>query len=92
LIIVAAALGRILKWLAARVDARPPEEERELARLRRRETIIVLLATAIPYATAIVVVITIASLFLPTAATLGGSAFLGVVVAPSPRSASCRTS
>jgi mechanosensitive ion channel-like protein len=80
-IIVAAALGRILKWLAARVDARPPEEERELARLRRRETIIVLLATAIPYATAIVVVITLASLFLPTAATLGGSAFLGVVVA-----------
>jgi hypothetical protein len=80
-ILVAAALGRMLKWLAARLDARPPEEERELARLRRRETIIVLLATAVPYATAIVVVITLASLFLPTAATLGGSAFLGVIVA-----------
>jgi hypothetical protein len=79
-ILVAAALGRTLKWLAARLDARPPGEERELARLRRRETIIVLLATAIPYATAIVVVIILASLFLPTAATLGGSAFLGVIV------------
>jgi small conductance mechanosensitive channel len=80
-ILIAAALGRLLKWLAARLDAQPPDEERALARLRRRETIIVLVATAIPYATAIVVVITLASLFLPTAATLGGSAFLGVIVA-----------
>ncbi|MCW2963934.1 MAG: hypothetical protein JWO17_1186 [Actinomycetia bacterium] len=79
-ILTAAALGRLLKWLAARLDAHPPEEERELARLRRRETIIVLVATAIPYATAIVVVIILASFFLPTAATLGGSAFLGVIV------------
>jgi Mechanosensitive ion channel len=79
-IIVAAALGRILKWLGARIDAQPPTEERELARLRRRETLIVLVATAIPYATAIVVVIVLSSLFLPTAATLGGSAFLGVIV------------
>jgi small conductance mechanosensitive channel len=55
-------------------------EERKLARLRRRETIIVLVATAVPYATAIVVVIILSSLFLPTAATLGGSAFLGVIV------------
>jgi small conductance mechanosensitive channel len=80
-ILIAAALGRMLKWIAGRLDARPPEEERELARLRRSETIIVLLATAIPYATAIVVVIILSSLFLPTAATLGGSAFLGVIVA-----------
>jgi small conductance mechanosensitive channel len=79
-ILVAAALGRMLKWLAARLDARPPVEERDLARLRRRETLIVLVATAVPYATAIVVVIILASLFLPTAATLGGSAFLGVIV------------
>jgi moderate conductance mechanosensitive channel len=79
-ILVAAALGRMLKWLAARLDARPPVEERDLARLRRRETLIVLVATAVPYATAIVVVIILASLFLPTAATLGGSAFLGVIL------------
>ncbi|HEV7641367.1 MAG TPA: mechanosensitive ion channel domain-containing protein [Gaiellaceae bacterium] len=79
-ILIAAALGRFLKRLAAHLDARPPDEERKLARLRRSETIIVLVATAIPYATAIVVVIILASLFLPTAATLGGSAFLGVIV------------
>jgi small conductance mechanosensitive channel len=79
-ILTAAALGRLLKWLAARLDAHPPVEERKLARLRRRETIIVLVATAVPYATAIVVVIILSSLFLPTAATLGGSAFLGVIV------------
>jgi hypothetical protein len=42
--------------------------------------VIALLATAIPYATAIVVAITLASFFLPRAATLGGSAFLGVIV------------
>jgi hypothetical protein len=80
-ILVAAVLGRVLKWLGSRLDAQPLGEERELARLRRRETIIVLVATAIPYATTIVVVIILASLFLPTAATLGGSAFLAVVLA-----------
>jgi hypothetical protein len=79
-ILLAVALGRLLKWSAARLDEQPPREERRLARLRRRETIIVLIATAVPYATAIVVVIILASLFLPTAATLGGSAFLGVIV------------
>jgi hypothetical protein len=80
-IVLAAVLGRMLKWLGSRLDEEPPLEERELARLRRRETIIALVATAIPYATTIVVVIILASLFLPTAATLGGSAFLGVVLA-----------
>jgi hypothetical protein len=79
-ILVAAALGRLLKWLGARLEARPPSEERQLARLRRRETILMLVATAVPYATAIAVAIILASLFLPTAVTLGGSAFLGVVV------------
>jgi hypothetical protein len=79
-ILLAAVLGRVFKWLGSRLDDRPPSEERELARLRRRETIIVLVATAIPYVTAIVVAITLASLFLPTAATLGGSAFLGVII------------
>jgi small-conductance mechanosensitive channel len=80
-ILLAGALGRFRKWLGSRLDARPSGEERELARLRRRETIIVLVATAIPYATTIVVVIILASLFLPTAATLGGSAFIGVILA-----------
>src|ERR1700730_4350244 len=79
-IALAAALGRGLKWIVTRLEGRLPGEERELARLRRRETAIVLVATAIPYATAIVVVIVVASLFLPRAATLGGSAFLGVIV------------
>jgi small conductance mechanosensitive channel len=79
-ILLSTALGLILKWVAGRLAARHPNEERELVRLRRRETIIALIATAIPYATAIVVLITLASLFLPKAATLGGSAFLGVIV------------
>jgi hypothetical protein len=80
-IVLATALGRFLSWLGSRLAARQTGEERELARLRRRETIVALLATAIPYATAIVVIIVLSSLFLPTAATLGGSAFLGVIVA-----------
>jgi small conductance mechanosensitive channel len=79
-ILLAIALGRTLRWLAARLEERYPEEERELERLRRRLTAIVLVGTAIPYATAIVVIITLGSLFLPPAATLGGSAFLGVIV------------
>jgi hypothetical protein len=43
-------------------------EERDLLRLRRRETIVILVGTAIPYATAIVVVIAIASMILPRTA------------------------
>jgi small conductance mechanosensitive channel len=79
-ILLAALVGRLLKWIAGRLATRHPSEERELVRLRRRETVIALVATAIPYATAIAVAITLASLFLPSAATLGGSAFLGVIV------------
>jgi small conductance mechanosensitive channel len=79
-ILLSALLGRILKWIAARLAARHPSEERELVRLRRRETLLALVATAIPYATAIVVVISLASLVLSPAATLGGSAFLGIVI------------
>jgi small-conductance mechanosensitive channel len=71
---------RVLKWFALRLADRRPQEERELLRLRARETAIALIATAIPYATAIVVLISLASLVLPAAA-LGGSAFLGIVVA-----------
>jgi len=77
---VAIVLGRALKLVAARLDQRRPSEERELAQLRNRETLIVLAATAIPYATAIVVLIVLASFFVPAAA-LGGSAFIAVVVA-----------
>jgi moderate conductance mechanosensitive channel len=79
-IVAAVVLGRTLKLVFAKLEERHPAEERELARLRRRETVIVLVANAIPYATTIVVLIVLASLFLPQAATLGGSAFLGVIV------------
>lgn len=75
----AVVLGRVLKWIGSRLDQRRPSEERELTRLRNRETMIVLVATAIPYATAIVVLIVLASFFLPAAA-LGGSAFLAVII------------
>jgi hypothetical protein len=78
-ILVAIVLGRLLKLIGAKLDQRRPSEERELMRLRSRETMIALVATAIPYATAIVVLIVLASFFLPAAA-LGGSAFLAVIV------------
>ena len=78
-IVVAIVLSQAIKWLARRYDELRPAEERELLRLRRRETAIVLVATAIPYATAIVVLIVIASFFIP-AAVLGGSAFIAVVL------------
>jgi moderate conductance mechanosensitive channel len=78
-IAAAVVLGRVLRWIGFDLDQRRPEEERELFRLRRRETALVLIATAIPYATAIVVLILVASLFIP-AAVLGGSAFVAVVL------------
>lgn len=78
-IALAVVLRGLLKAVAYRLEHRHPDEERELLRLRRRETAIVLTATAIPYATAIVVLIVIASLFLP-AAVLGGSAFIAIVL------------
>jgi small-conductance mechanosensitive channel len=78
-ILLAVVLGRFLKWVALRYDAQRPAEEQELLRLRRRETALVLVATAIPYATAIVVLIVVASLFIP-AAVLGGSAFIAIVL------------
>jgi small-conductance mechanosensitive channel len=79
-ILIATTLGRTLKWLARRLEERRVEDDRELKRMRSRQTAIVLVATAIPYVTAIAVAIILASLFLPSAATLGGSAFLGVLV------------
>jgi small-conductance mechanosensitive channel len=80
-IVIAVALARLLKWAVHRLEQRRPGEERELLRLRRRETAIVLVATAIPYATAIVVLVVVASIFVSrNAAALGGSAFVGVLV------------
>jgi Mechanosensitive ion channel len=79
-ILIAVALSRAVKWIVRRLEQRHPGEERELLQLRRRETALVLLATAIPYATAIVVLIVVASFFLP-AAVLGGSAFVAIVLA-----------
>jgi Mechanosensitive ion channel len=80
-IVIAVALARVLKWAVNRLEQRRPGEERELLRLRRRETAIVLVATAIPYATAIVVLVVVASIFVSrNAAALGGTAFVGVLV------------
>ena len=80
-ILLAVALARVLKSVVGSLEERRPGEERELAQLQRRETTIILIATAIPYATAIVVVIVVASLFLPSSATaLGGSAFVAVII------------
>lgn len=78
-IVLAVVLRGLLKAIAYRLEHGHADEEEEILRLRRRETAIVLLATAVPYATAIVVLIVIASLFLP-AAVLGGSAFVAIVL------------
>lgn len=51
-IVIAVVLSRVLKWIVLRLEARHPDEERELLRLQRRETALVLFATAFPYATA----------------------------------------
>jgi predicted PurR-regulated permease PerM len=58
-ILVAVVLARVLKWVVLRLEQHHPGEERELVRLRRRETALVLFATAIPYATAIVVLVVV---------------------------------
>jgi moderate conductance mechanosensitive channel len=80
-ILVAVLLSRILRLIVVRLEARHPGEERELARLRRGETALALIATAIPYVAAIVVLIIAASAFLPrTVAALGGSALVLVLV------------
>ena len=80
-IVVAFALSRALRRVVARLEARHPDQERELARLRRGETALALVATAIPYVAAIAVIIIAASAFLPrTVAALGGSALILVLV------------
>lgn len=80
-LVLAIGLGRLLKWYVRRLEERNPGEERELARLRRRETALVLVATAIPYVTAIVALVVVADFFLPlSAAALGGTAFVTIIV------------
>ena len=80
-IAVAIVLSQILRRVVANLEARHPDEERELVRLRRGETALALVATAIPYVAAIVVIIIAATAFLPrTVAALGGSALILVLV------------
>jgi moderate conductance mechanosensitive channel len=80
-IAVAVILSRLLRLVVARLEARHPDEERELARLRRGETALALIATAIPYVAAIAVIIIATTAFLPrTVAALGGSALILVLV------------
>jgi small-conductance mechanosensitive channel len=81
-VLLAVVLGRLLKWYVHRLEERRPDGERELAKLRRRETAIVLVATAIPCVTLIVVVlVVIADYFIPLgAAALGGTAFVTITI------------
>jgi small conductance mechanosensitive channel len=79
--VAALLISRVLRLLARPLEARRPDEELELVRLRRGETAVALIATAIPYVAAIAVIILVASAFLPrTAAALGGSALVLVIV------------
>jgi hypothetical protein len=43
IILLAFVLGYAVRWIGRRLDARHPDEERELVRLRRAETILILL-------------------------------------------------
>ena len=79
-IVLGVLLGRAIRLIGRRLEVRHPDQERELVRLRRAETILILVGTAIPYVTAIVVIVVLASLFLPPAAALGGSALLVLIV------------
>ena len=65
-IVAALAVSRLLRLVVARLEARHPKEERELARLRRGETALALVATAIPYVAAIAVIILVAGAFRQT--------------------------
>ena len=80
-VLLAVVLGRLLKWYVHRLEERRPDGERELAKLRRRETAIVLVATAIPWVTLIVVLVVIADYFIPLgAAALCGTAFVTIII------------
>src|SRR5687768_12863540 len=56
-IVASLVVTRFLRFVVARLEARHPKEERELARLRRGETALALVATATPYVAAIAVII-----------------------------------
>jgi hypothetical protein len=78
---VAFVLSRTLASIVGRLQQRRPEGQDELRRLRRDETALTLIATALPYLVLIGVGIVIATTFLPgTAAALGGSAFVLLLV------------
>lgn len=80
-ILGAVGVSRLLKWYVGLLAERRPDEERELTRLRRGETAIALVASAVPYVAAIAVIIVLAAVFLPgTAAAFGGSALVLVLV------------
>ena len=80
-IVAALLLSRVLRLVVSFLESRHPDEERDLVRLRRGETAVALIATAIPYVAAIAVIILVAGAFLPhTAATLGGSALVLILV------------
>jgi small conductance mechanosensitive channel len=80
-IVAALLLSRLLKFFVGALERSHPEEERELRRVRRGETALALIATAIPYIAAIAVLILVASVFLPRPATaLGGSALVVILV------------
>ena len=80
-IVAAIVVSRLMRFVVARLEARHPKEERELVRLRRGETALALVATAIPYVAAIAVIILVASAFLPDSVTaIGGSALVLIIV------------
>ena len=80
-IVVALLVLRALSLAIMRLERRRAHGERQLVRVRRGETAAALVATAIPYVAAIAVIILLASAFLPrTAAALGGSALVLILV------------
>ncbi len=80
-IVVALLVLRALSLAITRLERRHADGERQLVRLRRSETAAALIGTAIPYIAAIAVIILLASAFLPrTAAALGGSALVLILV------------
>src|SRR5919198_3141574 len=80
-IVVALLVLRILSLAIMRLERRHADGERQLVRPRRSETAAALVGTAIPYIAAIAVTILLASALLPrTAAALGGSALVLILV------------
>jgi hypothetical protein len=74
------ALSFTLDRLVDRLSRRRPEASRELNRLRRGETAIVLLATAIPYGVVIFAAAAIASMFISSKNAAFGGASLFIIL------------